>query len=121
MKTGKNPEPSEVSLELIAASGGVGIQVMAEICQKVLDGFEMPAEGALSIVVPIFKGKGDVRNCSCHRAVKFPEHCMKVVERVSEKMLCGIVSVDEMQFGFITDRHNSCCIYFGKDTRRLSC
>ena len=37
MKTGKAPEPSEVSLELIAASGGVGIHVMAEICQKVLD------------------------------------------------------------------------------------
>ena len=29
MKTGKVPEPSKVSLELIAASGGVGIQVMA--------------------------------------------------------------------------------------------
>ena len=34
MKTGKAPGPSEVSLELIAASGGVGTQVMAEICQK---------------------------------------------------------------------------------------
>ena len=34
MKTGKALDPSEVSLELIAASGGVGIQVMAEICQK---------------------------------------------------------------------------------------
>ena len=31
--------PSEVSLKLIAASGGVCIQVMAEICQKDLDGF----------------------------------------------------------------------------------
>ena len=33
MRTGKKPGPSEVSLELIAASGKVGIQVMAEICQ----------------------------------------------------------------------------------------
>ena len=31
---GKAPEPSEVSLELITACGGVGIQVMAEICQS---------------------------------------------------------------------------------------
>ena len=44
MKTGKAPGPSEVSLELIAASGGVGIRVMAEICQKVLDRFGMLAE-----------------------------------------------------------------------------
>ena len=85
MKTGKIHGPSEVSLELIAASGGVGIQVMAEICQKVLDGFGIPAEWALSIVAPIFKGKGDIRNCSCYRAVKFLEHGMKVVESVMKK------------------------------------
>ena len=49
MKTGKDLGPSEVSLELIAASGGVVIQVMVEICQKGLDGLGMPAEWALSI------------------------------------------------------------------------
>ena len=54
----------------------------------------MPAEWALSIVVLIFKGKGDIRNCSCYRAVKLLEHGMKVVERVFEKRLCRIVSVD---------------------------
>ena len=45
----------------------------------------MSAELALSIVVPIFKGKGDIRNSSCHRAVKLFEHGMKVVERALEK------------------------------------
>ena len=34
MKTGKAHGPSEMSLELIAASMGVGIQVVAEICQS---------------------------------------------------------------------------------------
>ena len=37
MKTGKAPEPSQVSLEVIAACRGVGIQASAEICQGVLD------------------------------------------------------------------------------------
>ena len=55
MKTGKAPRPSDVSLELIATSGAVVIQVMAEICQGVLDGFRMPFEWALCIVVPILK------------------------------------------------------------------
>ena len=44
--------------------------------------------------------KGDIRNCSCHRAVKFVEHGMKVVER----RLCIIVYADEMQFGFMPER-----------------
>ena len=34
MKTGKASGPSEVSIEFTATSGGVGIQVMAEICQS---------------------------------------------------------------------------------------
>ena len=65
METGYAPGPSEVSLELIAASWGVGIQMMTEIYHRVLDGFGMLVEWALGIVVPIFKGMGDTRNCSC--------------------------------------------------------
>ena len=64
----------------------------------------MPDEWALSIVVPIFKGKGDIRNCGCYGAVKLLEHGMKVVESVFEKWLHIIVSVDEMQFGFMPER-----------------
>ena len=37
MKTGKASGHSEVSLEMITAIGGEGIQVMAEICQRDLD------------------------------------------------------------------------------------
>ena len=64
----------------------------------------MPAEFALSKVVSIFKGKGDIRNCSCYGAVKILENGMKVVERVLEKRLCRIVTADEMQFGFMPER-----------------
>ena len=64
----------------------------------------MLVERALSIVVPMFKGKGDIRNCCCCRGVKFLEHGMKVVEMVLEKRLNRIVSVDEMQFGFVHER-----------------
>ena len=64
----------------------------------------MPAEWTLYVVVPIFKGKGGIRNCSCYRAVKLLEHGMKVVERVLGKRLRRIVSVDEMQFGFMPER-----------------
>ena len=71
MKTGKSLGPSEISLKLIAASGGVGNQLMAEICQAVLDGFGMPVEWTFSIVLPICKGEGDIRNRNCCRAQSF--------------------------------------------------
>ena len=50
-------------------------------------------------MVPIFKGKDYIMNCSCYRAMKLLEHGKKVVGRVLEKWLCRIVTVDEMQFG----------------------
>ena len=86
IKTGKASEPSEVSLELIAASWGVGIQMMAMICQSPR-WFAMPVEWDLSIAVPILKGMGDIKNSSYYGAVKPLEHGMKVVERVFEKRL----------------------------------
>ena len=58
----------------------------------VLDGFGMPAEWALSIVVQIFKGKGDIRKCSCCRAVKLLEHGKILVDSVLEKRLHRIVT-----------------------------
>ena len=56
------------------------------------------------LVVPIFKGKGDIGNFSCNRAVKLLGHKMEVVKRVLEKRLCIIVTVNEMQFGHMSDR-----------------
>ena len=79
MKAGKAAEPSEVSVEMIAASGEIGIDVMVELCQSMLDERGMPDEWALSVEVPIFKGKGDAINCGAYRGVKLLEHAMKIV------------------------------------------
>ena len=102
VKTGKSPGPSEVSI-VFAAGGGVGIQVMAEICQRVLDGFVVPAEWALSIVVRIFKENCDIRYCSCYGAEKLVEHGMNVVEGCLKRLRI-IVSVDEMKLGHMSER-----------------
>ena len=37
------------------------------------------------MVVAIFKGKGDIRKCSCYIPMKLLEHRMKVMEKVLEK------------------------------------
>ena len=66
MKPKKAAEPSEVCAEMISASGEVGVSVMLELCQRVLDGKEMPDGRQTSVLVPIFKGKGDVRNCNIY-------------------------------------------------------
>ena len=70
MKAGKAVGPLEVSVEIMAVSWEIGIDVMVELCQSVLDERGMPDELELSVVVPIFKGKGDALNCGAYRGVK---------------------------------------------------
>ena len=74
---------------------------MAEICQRVLDGFGMPVELPLSIMVPLLMGNGDIRYCSCYRVVKLPEHRVKVVKRELIKRLCIIVMVEKVRSSFM--------------------
>ena len=55
----------------------------------------------MSVVVPIFKGKGDAMSCGAYRGVKLLEHAMKIVEKVLERRLRCMVKVDKTQFGFV--------------------
>ena len=101
MKSGKATGTSEVSVEMIVASGEIGVKVMMELCQRVLDGRGMPDEWKTSVIVPIFKGKGDVMSCGSYRGVKLLEHSMKIVERVLERRIRTLVNLNEMQFRFM--------------------
>ena len=77
MKSGKATGPSEVSVEMIVASGKIGVKVMMVLCQHVLDGRGMPDEWKTNAIVPIFKGKGDVMSCGSYRGVKIVESARK--------------------------------------------
>ena len=101
MKSGKATGKSEVSVEMIVASGEIGVKVMMKLCQHVLDSRGMPDEWKTSVIVPIFKGKGDVMSCGSYRGVKLLEHVMKIVERVLESQIRTLVNLNEMQFGFM--------------------
>ena len=87
MKSGKATGPSEVSVEMIVASGEIRVEVMMELCQHVLDGRGMPDEWKTGMIVPICKEKGDVMSCGSYTEVKLLEHVMKIVERVLERRI----------------------------------
>ena len=56
--------------------------MIMKLCQRVLDGKGMPEDWKNSVMVPIYKRKEDVKNCSAYKGVKLLEHGMKIVERV---------------------------------------
>jgi hypothetical protein len=75
--------------------------VITKIANRVLDGEGIPDEWRCSVLVPLYKGKGDVWDCGAYRGVKLLEHAMKVVERVFLMRLRKMVEIDEMQCGFM--------------------
>ena len=44
------------------------------------------------MIVPVFKGKGDVISCGSYRGVKLLEHAMKIVEMVLERRIQTLVN-----------------------------
>ena len=82
---------------MIKASGKFGVGVLKKLCQRVLDGKGMPEEWKTSVIISIFKGKGDVMDCGAYRGAKLLEHAMKIVERLLEKRIRELVKVDDMQ------------------------
>ena len=107
MKLVKASGLSEVSMEMINASGKVGIDVMMKLCQRVLDGKGMPEDWKTSVIMSIYKRKRDVTNCNAYKGMKLLEHGMKIVERLLEKRIRALVEVDDMQFGLMPGRETT--------------
>ena len=62
----------------------------------------MSAEWAVGIVVPIFKGKGDIRDCSCYIVVKLFGHSIMMVKQYW-KEVCRLVTVNYIPFVFMSE------------------
>ena len=99
---GKAPWTTEAYAEMILASEDVGIFVLMELRQIILDGKGMPANTATTVAIPIFYGKGDIINCGVYIGVQLLEHAMKIVEKLLEKWLRNVVTTEDMLFGFVT-------------------
>ncbi|KAK3560311.1 hypothetical protein QTP86_006300 [Hemibagrus guttatus] len=71
----------------------------------------MPEEWRRSVLVPIFKNKGDVQSCSNYRGIKLMSHTMKVWERVVEARLRKVVEICEQQYGFMPRKSTTDAIF----------
>ena len=108
---GKAAGQSGVVIEMISALGEEGVLWMTDLCNWVVRERRMPDDWKRSILVPIYKGKGDPLECGSYRAIKLLEHGMKILEKVLEARIRQIVELDEMQFGFTPGRGTTDAIF----------
>ena len=102
MKFGKAPGPDEVNLEMILALGDEGVLWVHRVMQAIWKGKRVPNDWLESILVPIFKKKGNIHECGNYRGIKLLLQLMKCLERIIDARIRLIVNeqLGEEPFGF---------------------
>ena len=68
--SGKAVGPDGIPVEAWRALGEEGIDVLWLLMKKVMDSERIPEKWKESILIPIFKEKGDVQSCENYRGIK---------------------------------------------------
>ncbi|KAK3574862.1 hypothetical protein QTP86_018329 [Hemibagrus guttatus] len=111
MKSGKAVGPDDILVEVWKCLGEAEVELLTSLFNRVLESERMPEEWRSSVLVPIFKNKGDVQSCSNYRGIKLMSHTMKLWERVVEARLRKIVEICEQQYGFMPRKSTTDAIF----------
>ena len=101
MKSGKAIGPDGIPVEAWRALGEEGIDVLWLLMKKVMDSERIPEKWRESILIPIFKEKGDVQSCENYRGIKLMSHTLKIFERILDGRLRQEVFIGRQQLGFM--------------------
>ncbi|KAK3531388.1 hypothetical protein QTP70_018188, partial [Hemibagrus guttatus] len=111
MKSGKAVGPDDIPVEVWKCLREAAVEFLTSLFNRVLESERMPEEWRRSVLVPIFKNKGDVQSCSNYRGIKLMSHTMKLWERVVEARLRKVVEICEQQYGFMPRKSTTDAIF----------
>ena len=60
----------------------IGTQWILDLCNGTVKEGSIPDDWKSSVVLPIYKGKGEPLECGSYRGIKLLEHAIKVVEKI---------------------------------------
>jgi hypothetical protein len=78
MKGGKAMGSNGIPIEVWRTLGDIAIFWLTKLFNLIFRSNKMPKEWRQSILVPIFKNKGDVQSCTNYRGIKPMSHTMKL-------------------------------------------
>ena len=87
MKKDKAAGPDELPVEVWKCMGKMGIKFLTRLFRRLLMSERMPEEWRRSVLIPIYKNKGDAQCCGNYRGIKLMSHTMKLWERIIEARL----------------------------------
>ena len=111
IKKGKAQGSDDLPKEVWIALGNKGVKFPVNFFNRLLRGEKMPDEWRRNVLVPLYKGKGDIKKCGNYRGIKLMSHSIKLWERVIEARKRKEVTIAEQQFGFMPGRSTTDAIF----------
>ena len=103
MKKGKAVGPDELPVEVWKCMGKMGTKFLT----RLLMGERMSEEWRRSVLIPIYKNKGEAQCCGNYRGIKLMSHTMKVQERIIEAKLRDTVEISKQKYGFMPGKETT--------------
>jgi hypothetical protein len=104
MKGGKARGSDGIPIEVRKCLGDIATVWLTKLFNHIFRSNRMPDEWRRSILVPIFKNKGDIQSCTNYGRIKLISHTMKLWKRVIEHRLRGMTHITTNQFRFMPGR-----------------
>ena len=87
------------------------LKFLPKLCNRTMESERMPEEWRYSVLIPIFKNKGDVQSCSNYRGIKLISHTMKLWERIVERRLRRDLTFSNQQYGFMPGKSTTDALF----------
>ena len=101
MKKGKAVGPDKLPVEVWNCMEEIGISFLTKLFNRLLMGERIPEGWRRSVLIPIYKNKGDAQCCGNYRRIKLMSHIIKVWQRIIEARLRDRVEITKQQYGFM--------------------
>ena len=111
MKCNKAVGPDNIPIEVWRCLGDAGIDIVWDLMKKIFSQEKMPSQWRRSSIIPLYKEKGDIQQCSNYRGIKLLSHTMKLWERIVGERIESETEVSENQYGFIRGRQTSDAVF----------
>ena len=110
-KNGKAVGPDDIPVEVWKCLGESALKFLTKLYNRTMESERMPEEWRDSVLIPIFKNKGDVQSCSNYRGIKLISHTMKLWERIVEKRLRSDLKFSNQQYGFMPGKSTTDALF----------
>ena len=98
---------------MLKAAGEEEVKLAKQLTEAVFScGVMSSSDWEESFNLNLYKGKGEALDRGNYGGLKRTEQVMKLLERVLDFVICNMVKINEMQYGFVPGRCTTDAIFF---------